>query len=233
MILVCLVDVDDILNEISSSDSDDAEESDEEQKVPDRNEVAKKSDKQAKEPENAKADEGEDDPLAEMQLSDPGDAGGSHEGSDSDDGVEEARKRRSRLLERATKSFAHVQKSKDDDDLMEKGRPSESKEEPIGFSAMLASKSAVNEKAPSAENQSQDQELGADLHKVESAPPAKRTPRSDRLGLKQGGANMFKSFTVGLHNRARPDLIEDDKKKNKDEDEVSDEEKERILRMIE
>ena len=71
--------------------------------------------------------------------------------------------------------------------------------------------------------------------------PDKYTPRSDRLGLRQG-ANVFKSFTVGLtgFNKNKNDLIGNDqneksKRKNKDEDDdhVSDEEKERILRMIE
>ena len=46
---------------------------------------------------------------------------------------------------------------------------------------------------------------------------------------------MFKSFTVGLtgHYGAKNDLLETDKKNGKEEDDVSAEEKERILRMIE
>ena len=226
IILGCRVDVDAILNEISSSDSDDAEQSAEETKVPDKREEAK-----AKETEAAKAGKEEGDPLAEMQLSDPDEAVGKSSDSDENgEGLEEARTRRSRLLDkaRATKSFAPVAKSKDDDDLMEKGRPSEGKAEAIEYPLVPTVKSEVTEKvrAPSADK-AEPEQLGQDLvNKAEGEAAARRErPRSDRLGQT---ANLFKSFTVGLtgHNRAKNDLLEADK----EEDDGSAEENARILR---
>ena len=73
----------------------------------------KREEAKAKEVEAAKAGEEEADPLAEMQLSDPDEAVGKSSDSDENgegEGLEEARTRRSRLLDkaRATKSFAPV-----------------------------------------------------------------------------------------------------------------------------
>ena len=92
------------MDEISSNESNDASGSEEESKA---------KPKTAEAPREQKL---EADPLAEMQLSDPEDAGNPGENE-----AEEAREKRNRLRERATKTFAHVQKSQDDIDLLEKG----------------------------------------------------------------------------------------------------------------
>ena len=111
------------MDEISSNESNDASGSEEESKA---------KSKTAEAPREQKL---EADPLAEMQLSDPEDAGNPGE----NETEEEAREKRNRLRERATKTFAHVQKSQDDIDLLEKGikaRKVELSNEPGAFDSL-------------------------------------------------------------------------------------------------
>lgn len=124
-------------------------------------------------------------------MSDEEDAQGSKSGSDENETAEEARQRRSRLVERATKTFvAHAQKSHDDIDLLDKGSKVEIKDEPGSFDGLQhLTKSEVTPKAraPSAgraepEQKKAGQDLVALVTKATPEPerrPAR--PRSDRF----------------------------------------------------